>query len=120
MIALAQPAPNFKGPPEIIMPLGGYAVFDQLAQMLGIKVIRMTDSPEVRADVDSMAHAITPNSIMLIASAPSYPLCTIDPVAEIAALAERPDLWSPQGAHRVVVTRAAVLDGRLTVSRIAA
>ncbi|MDZ4392515.1 ISKra4 family transposase [Cypionkella sp.] len=28
--------------------------------------------------------------------------------------------WSPQGAHRVAVTRAAVLDGRLTVSKIAA
>jgi hypothetical protein len=28
--------------------------------------------------------------------------------------------WSPQGAHRVAVTRAAVLDGRLTVSKVAA
>jgi hypothetical protein len=28
--------------------------------------------------------------------------------------------WSPQGAHRVAVTRAAVLDGRLTVSKRAA
>lgn len=28
--------------------------------------------------------------------------------------------WSPQGAHRVAVTRAAVLDGRLTVSKMAA
>jgi hypothetical protein len=28
--------------------------------------------------------------------------------------------WSPHGAHRVAVTRAAVLDGRLTVSKIAA
>ena len=28
--------------------------------------------------------------------------------------------WSPRGAHRVAVTRAAVLDGRLTVSRRAA
>lgn len=28
--------------------------------------------------------------------------------------------WSSQGAHRVAVTRAAVLDGRLTVSGIAA
>jgi hypothetical protein len=27
--------------------------------------------------------------------------------------------WSPQGAHRVAVTRAAVLDGRLTVSGLA-
>ena len=26
--------------------------------------------------------------------------------------------WSPQGAHRVAVTRAAVLDGRLTVSKV--
>lgn len=28
--------------------------------------------------------------------------------------------WSPQGAHRVAVTRAAVLDGRLSVSHLAA
>jgi hypothetical protein len=28
--------------------------------------------------------------------------------------------WSPRGAHRVAVTRAAVLDGRLSVSQIAA
>lgn len=28
--------------------------------------------------------------------------------------------WSPKGAHRVAVTRAAVLDGRLSVSQIAA
>ncbi len=28
--------------------------------------------------------------------------------------------WSPHGAHRVAVTRAAVLDGRLTVSKMAA
>ena len=28
--------------------------------------------------------------------------------------------WSPQGAHRVAITRAAVLDGRLTVTKMAA
>lgn len=28
--------------------------------------------------------------------------------------------WSPQGAHRVAITRAAVLDGRLTVAQLAA
>ena len=28
--------------------------------------------------------------------------------------------WSPHGAHRVAITRAAVLDGRLTVSKMAA
>lgn len=28
--------------------------------------------------------------------------------------------WSPQGAHRVAITRAAVLDGRLSVSKLAA
>jgi glutamate/tyrosine decarboxylase-like PLP-dependent enzyme len=79
--------------PEIIVPQSGYAVFDKLSQMLGIKVIRMSDSPKARADVDGMARAITPNTILLVASAPPYPLCTIDPVAEIAALAARHDLW---------------------------
>jgi len=79
--------------PEIIVPQSGYAVFDKLSQMLGIKVIRMTDSPGARADVAGMARAITANTILLVASAPPYPLCTIDPVAEIAALAEAQGLW---------------------------
>ena len=79
--------------PEIIVPQSGYAVFDKLSQMLGIKVIRMTDSPGARADVVGMARAITANTILLVASAPPYPLCTIDPVAEIAALAEAQGLW---------------------------
>ena len=79
--------------PEIIVPQSGYAVFDKLSQMMGIKVIRMTGSPDARADVEGMARAITPNTILLLASAPPYPLCTIDPVAEIAALAEQHGLW---------------------------
>ncbi len=28
--------------------------------------------------------------------------------------------WSPKGAHRVAITRAAVLDGRLSISQLAA
>lgn len=79
--------------PEIIVPQSAYAVFDKLAHYLGIKVIRMTDSPGYRADVAGMARAIGPGTIMLVASAPPYPLCTIDPVAEIAALAQAHDLW---------------------------
>jgi len=78
--------------PEIIVPQSGYAVFDKLSHYLGIRVIRMSESPGHRADVAGMARAITANTIMLVASAPPYPLCTIDPVAEIAALAGARDL----------------------------
>lgn len=44
------------------------------------------------ADVAAMAEAITPNTVMLVASAPSYPQGAVDPVADIAALAQQHDL----------------------------
>jgi glutamate/tyrosine decarboxylase-like PLP-dependent enzyme len=47
---------------------------------------------DFRADVDAMREAITSETVLLVASAPSYPQGVIDPVAEIAALAAERDL----------------------------
>lgn len=79
--------------PEIVVPQSAYAVFNKLSHMLGIKVVQMTASPGYRADVAAMAEAITNNTIMLVGSAPPFPLGNVDPISDIAALAQAHDIW---------------------------
>jgi glutamate/tyrosine decarboxylase-like PLP-dependent enzyme len=79
--------------PEIVVPQSAYAVFNKLSHMLGIKVVQMTTSPGYRADVAGMAEALSDNTIMLVGSAPPFPLGNVDPIAEIAALAKAHDIW---------------------------
>lgn len=45
-----------------------------------------------RADVEAMRAAITPNTILLVGSAPSYPHGVMDPIPELAAVAREHDL----------------------------
>lgn len=79
--------------PEIIIPQSAYAVFNKLSHLLGIKIVQMDNSPGYRADVDAMRAAITDNTIMLVGSAPPFPLGNVDPIEGIAALAQEHDLW---------------------------
>ena len=79
--------------PEIVVPHAAHPAFDKTAHLMGIKAVRMTQSPDFRADIRAMAHAINDNTIMLAASAPSYPFGVTDPISEIAALAEKHGLW---------------------------
>ena len=79
--------------PEIVVPHAAHPGFDKAAHLMGIKAVRMTQSPNFYADVEGMVHAINDNTIMFAASAPSYPFGVTDPIAEIAALAEKHGLW---------------------------
>jgi len=47
---------------------------------------------DFRADAGDMAAAMTPDTMLLVASAPGYPQGVIDPVADIAALANEHDI----------------------------
>ena len=79
--------------PTIVVGRTAHAAFDKAAYLLGLSVRRMTGSPEFRADVAGMAAAIDGNTIMIVGSAPPYPYGVVDPLPEIAALAERHGLW---------------------------
>ena len=79
--------------PEIVVPRTAHPSFFKAGQMLGLKVVRMAKSVDYRADLEAMARAVTPNTIMLVASAPPYPYGVVDPVAEIAELASDNGLW---------------------------
>ena len=47
---------------------------------------------DVRADVSAMQEAITPNTVLMVGSAPNFPFGTIDPIPEIAAAASGRDI----------------------------
>ena len=79
--------------PNFVVPRTAHAAFSKAADLLGIEVKRMTRSPKFRADLEAMAAAIDDRTIMLVGSAPPYAYGVVDPIAEIAALAEQHGLW---------------------------
>lgn len=79
--------------PEMIVPRTAHPAFDKAGDLLGVKVVRMSESPGFRADLDGMARAINANTIMLVGSAPPYPYAMVDPLAGLSALALEHELW---------------------------
>ncbi len=79
--------------PEIVLPRAAHPAFDKAAHLMGIKTVRMSESPEFRADVAGMARAINDNTIMIAGSAPAYSYGVTDPIAELATLAAKDGLW---------------------------
>src|SRR5262245_17039044 len=74
--------------PEMVLPTSAHAAFEKGAEYFGVRALRVPVGDDFRADPTAMERAITPNTVLLVASAPSYPQGVIDPVSKIAALAE--------------------------------
>ncbi len=76
------------GVPEIIVPSTAHAAFHKAVHYLGMKaVVTPVDHTTFKADVGAIREAINENTVLLVASAVSYPQAVVDPVEEIAALA---------------------------------
>ncbi len=74
--------------PRVIAPVSAHAAFDKAADYFGIELVRTPVGPDLRADVEAMAAAINRNTVALVGSAPSFPHGVIDPIPELAALAQ--------------------------------
>ena len=79
--------------PEIVAAFSAHPAIDKAAHYLGMRVVRVPTGNDFRADVAAMAEAVTPQTVMCYASAPTYSLGVVDPVAELGALAEARGLW---------------------------
>jgi len=76
--------------PEIILCQTAHHAFHKAAQYFGLEVVLTPfDTTTFRADVDAMRAAITPNTILLVGSAPAYSQGVVDPIPQIAALAQQ-------------------------------
>ena len=73
--------------PEMVLPASAHAAFSKAASYFGVKAVRVPVAHDFRADVAVMAAAVTPNTILLVGSAPTYPQGVIDPIDELGALA---------------------------------
>lgn len=79
--------------PELILPETAHAAFFKACQYFDVNpVVTPVDPKTYRADPLTMAESVTPETIMLVASAPSYAHGVIDPVEEIGKIAVQHDL----------------------------
>jgi sphinganine-1-phosphate aldolase len=74
--------------PEMILPTTAHAAFEKAASYFGVTSLRVAVGDDFRADPVAMAARLTPNTVLVVGSAPAYPQGVIDPIAAIAELAE--------------------------------
>jgi glutamate/tyrosine decarboxylase-like PLP-dependent enzyme len=80
--------------PEMILPATAHAAFHKAAHYLGVKAVTVSVDPHTfRADVERVKAAITPRTIMIVGSAPSYAHGVVDPIVDLAELASANGLW---------------------------
>lgn len=73
---------------QIVLPVTAHPAFHKAAHYLGLDTVSVPVHPRtLRAEPSAVAEAIGPDTVLVVASAPSYPHGVMDPVEEIAALA---------------------------------
>jgi sphinganine-1-phosphate aldolase len=79
--------------PELVVPRTAHPTLNKAAGYLGLRVVRVPAGPDFRADVAAMEAALTPDTVMIVGSAPPYTHGRIDPVPALGELALRRGLW---------------------------
>lgn len=74
--------------PQMVVPVTAHPAFHKAAHYLGVEVVAVpVDLETFAVDPALMEAAITPRTVLVVVSAPSYPQGVIDPVDQVAALA---------------------------------
>lgn len=73
--------------PRLVVPSTAHAAFAKAAHYLRVELDVVPVGPDLRADADAMAAAITPDTVLMAGSAPSYAHGVVDPVPRLAAAA---------------------------------
>ena len=79
--------------PEMVLPKTAHAAFHKAAHYLSVKPVVVDIDPQTfKVHPEDKRAAITENTILLVASAPSYSQGVIDPISEIGAIAQEKNL----------------------------
>lgn len=79
--------------PEMIVPKTAHAAFHKAAHYLNVKAVVVDIDPQTfKVRAEDMEKAITENTILLVASSPSYSQGVIDPISDIGKLAQKHNL----------------------------
>ncbi len=78
--------------PEMILPVSAHPAFEKAAHYFDVKPVHVPLGPDFRVDVAAVRKAVTPDTILIVGSAPAYPQGVMDPIEELATLAREADL----------------------------
>ena len=73
--------------PRLVAPVSAHPAFAKAASYLGLELVQIPLTDDLRADVDAAAQRVDDDTALVVGSAPNYPFGTIDPIPELAALA---------------------------------
>jgi len=73
--------------PEMVLPASAHAAFAKASHYFGVRSVRVDVGPDYRADVDAVDQAMTPSTVLVVGSAPTYPQGVVDDIPSLAALA---------------------------------
>jgi len=73
--------------PRMVLPATAHPAFHKAAHYFGVEPDFVAVGADFRADPAAVAAAIGPDTVLVVASAPSYAHGVVDPVAEMAAAA---------------------------------
>lgn len=76
--------------PKMLLPLTAHACFHKASHYFGVEVVSVDVDPVTfRADAADAARKMTDDVVLVVGSAPSYAHGVVDPIADLAALAQR-------------------------------
>jgi glutamate/tyrosine decarboxylase-like PLP-dependent enzyme len=78
--------------PEMVLPVTAHAAFLKAGHYFGIEPVLVRLADDLQVDLSAMRAAISPNTILIVGSAPNYPHGIIDPIAELGEIALKRDL----------------------------
>jgi glutamate/tyrosine decarboxylase-like PLP-dependent enzyme len=73
--------------PEMIAPDSVHVAWEKAAKYFNVKMVSIPLKADFTVDVDILKMKINRNTVMIVASAPSYPHGVIDPIEEIGQIA---------------------------------
>lgn len=87
-VAAARDARPDVAAPRMVIASSAHAAFHKAAHYFGVALDMVDVDPvTLKADASAMAAAIGPDTVLVVASAPSYAHGVIDPIPDIAAIA---------------------------------
>ncbi len=78
--------------PQLLAPVSAHPAFGKAASYLGLELVQIPLREDYRADPEAAARLISDQTALIVGSAPCYPFGVIDPIPELAALAEERDI----------------------------
>lgn len=76
--------------PEMVLPVSAHPAFLKAAHYFNVKAVQTgINLNDYRADLESFEKALGPNTIIAVGSAPNFSHGSIDPITEMAAMAQK-------------------------------